>query len=230
MASGGSTRTREPRGDKRERILDAAVRVFASKSFYTATVAEIAREAGVADGTIYLYFRNKDDLLISLFEERMGEINEGIRAAIEPAEAPLDKLRAFILHHLREVERRPELAEVLIVELRQSTKLMKEYEAAAFGEYLQILSSILERGIEDGSIRPEVDPRAVRRAIFGALDEVALSWLLGGRRFDLGENAEQLAEIFVRGLATRPEAAGPARGRRGRERTQGRGRGARHQP
>lgn len=201
MSNGGGSRAREPRGDKRERILEAAVRVFASKSFYTATVAEIAREAGVADGTIYLYFKNKDDLLIRLFEERMEEINEGIRAAIAPFERPLEKLRAFILHHLREVERKPELGEVLIVELRQSSKLMKEYEARAFREYLGILSAILDAGIADGSIRPNVEPRAVRRAIFGALDEVALSWLLGGRRFDLSRNAEQLAEIFVRGLA-----------------------------
>lgn len=214
MSSGAGNRPRETRGDKRERILDAAVRVFASKSFYTATVAEIAREAGVADGTIYLYFKNKDDLLISLFEERMAEINAGIEAAIEPWDAPLDKLRAFILHHLREVERRPDLAEVLIVELRQSTKLMKEYEAAAFRAYLQILSAILQQGIEDGSVRPEVEPRAVRRAIFGALDEVALSWLLGGRRFDLQKNAEQLADIFVRGVRAEPAGRGGPAGQK----------------
>ncbi len=207
MSSGGGTRTREPKGDKRERILDAAVRVFASKSFHTATVAEIAREAGVADGTIYLYFKNKDDLLICLFEERMGEINEGLLASIAGVERPLEQLKAFIRHHLREVVRRPELAEVLIVELRQSAKLMKEYKATAFGGYLDIVSGIIARGIADGSIRTGVDARAVRRALFGALDEVALSWLLGGRRFDLSKNAEQLAEIFARGLAADPKGA-----------------------
>lgn len=207
MASGGGTRAREPKGDKRERILDAAVRVFASKSFYTATVAEIAREAGVADGTIYLYFKNKDDLLICLFEERMGEINEGLQRAIAAEQRPLEQLKAFIRHHLREVVRRPDLAEVLIVELRQSAKLMKEYEATAFGAYLGIITSIVERGKADGTIRKEVDARAVRRAVFGALDEVALSWLLGGRRFDLAQNAEQLAEIFARGIAADPRGA-----------------------
>lgn len=201
MSSGGGTRTRDWKGDKRERILDAAVRVFASKSFHTATVAEIAREAGVADGTIYLYFKNKDDLLICLFEERMGEINEGMRKAVAQCRTPLEKLRTFVRHHLEEVARRPELAEVLTVELRQSARLMKEYEAVAFGSYLDILSEILEEGIADGSIRGDVDVKAIRRAIFGALDEVALSWLLGGRRFDLARNAEQLAELLTRGLA-----------------------------
>lgn len=207
MTSGGGNRPRDQRGDKRERILEAAVHVFAAKSFFTATVAEIAREAGVADGTIYLYFRNKDDLLISLFEERMGEINESMAAEVARHASPLDQLRAFVHHHLLEVETRPALAEVLTVELRQSSKLMKEYEATAFGAYLEILSSILERGQADGTIRKEVDPKAVRRAIFGALDEVALSWLLGGRRFNLRKNAEQLAEIFARGLAAEPDGA-----------------------
>lgn len=208
MSSGGGNRTRDQRGDKRERILEAAVCVFAAKSYFTATVAEIAREAGVADGTIYLYFKSKDDLLISLFEERMGEINASMAAEVARHETPLEQLRAFIHHHLREVEERPELAEVLTVELRQSTKLMKEYEASAFGAYLEILSSILERGQADGSMRQGVDPKAVRRAIFGALDEVALSWLLGGRRFNLSKNAVQLAEIFARGLvAAEPDGA-----------------------
>lgn len=207
VASGGGTRPRDPKGDKRERILDAAVRVFAGKSFYTATVAEIAREAGVADGTIYLYFKSKDDLLISLFEQRMGELNEQMTAELGRHESALDQLKAFIRFHLKEVEDRPELAEVLVVELRQSAKLMKEYKAQAFGSYLDLLSGILERGLADRTIRAGVDVKSVRRAIFGALDEVALSWLLGGRRFPLHKNAEQLAEIFARGLAADPRGA-----------------------
>lgn len=188
-------------GDKRERILEAAVRVFAGKSFYTATVAEIAREAGVADGTIYLYFKSKDDLLICLFEERMAELNVRMRAEVDAQRGALRKLAAFVHLHLDMVRSRPELAEVLTVELRQSAKLMKEYEARAFGEYLDILAAILEEGKREGSIRADVDVKAVRRAIFGALDEVALSWLLGGRRFDLEKNAAQLSDMLVRGLS-----------------------------
>jgi TetR/AcrR family transcriptional regulator, fatty acid metabolism regulator protein len=191
----------EKAGGKRERILEAAVRVFAEKSFYTATVAEIAREAGVADGTIYLYFKGKDDVLICLFEERMAELNVRMRGAVETQEGALARLTAFVHLHLSMVRSQPALAEVLTVELRQSAKLMKEYEARAFGEYLDILAAILEQGKAEGSIRTEVDVKAVRRAIFGALDEVALSWLLGGRRFDLEKNAAQLSDLLVRGLS-----------------------------
>ncbi len=202
MSSGARAREdKKPGGDKRARILEAAVRVFAGKSFFTATVAEIAREAGVADGTIYLYFKNKDDLLICLFEEKMGELNEAMQERVAREVTPLAQLRAFVEFHLEMVHDQPELAEVLTVELRQSAKLMKEYEAKKFGAYLDILAGILTRGRADGSMRKDIDPKAVRRAIFGALDEVALSWLLGGRRFDLTKNAAQLAELFARGLA-----------------------------
>lgn len=197
-------RTSSPRdGDKRTRILDAAVEVFAGKSFYTATVAEIAREAGVADGTIYLYFKNKDDILICLFEEKMAVLNAAVRSHIAREGSSLAKLRAFVRFHLDLVREQPALAEVLTVELRQSAKLMKEYKAQEFGDYLEILSTILEEGKASGSVRADVDVKAVRRAIFGALDEVALSWLLGGKRFDLRKNAEQLAALFSRGLSSK---------------------------
>lgn len=180
------------------------MRVFAGKSFFTATVAEIAREAGVADGTIYLYFKSKDDLLICLFEEKMAELNTALEAELRRHERPLEQLRAFLRLHLQLVATDPDLAEVLTVELRQSAKLMKEYEAKRFGAYLELLGGILERGVADGSLRAGLDVRTVRRAIFGALDETALSWLLGGRRFDLAHAADELAELFCRGLSAEP--------------------------
>src|SRR5438105_8505067 len=121
-------------GGKRERILDAAVRVFAEKGFYGAKVSEIAREAGVADGTIYLYFKSKDDLLISLFEDRMAQINSALREKLATEPNALGKLRRFIEMHLELVETRRELVEVLTVELRQSSKFMREYKNPKFGE------------------------------------------------------------------------------------------------
>src|SRR5689334_16125522 len=118
---------------KRPRILEAAIRVFADKGFYNAKVSEIAREAGVADGTIYLYFKSKDDLLISLFEDRMEEVNETVRAALASAADPVEKLRRVVHLHLSMVEKNRHVAEVLIVELRQSAKFIKEYGAPKFG-------------------------------------------------------------------------------------------------
>src|SRR5512139_3625644 len=121
----------EDRTGKRERILDAAEKVFAERGFFAAKVADVAKEAGVADGTIYLYFKNKDDLLVSLFEHRMKDVNERLRAAIADR-PPLEQLRALIHTYLQLVADEPGAAEVLTIELRQSSKLMKEYENPQF--------------------------------------------------------------------------------------------------
>src|SRR5436190_12719396 len=114
------------RQDKRARILEAAVRVFADRGFFNATVAEIARAAGVADGTIYLYFKGKDDLLLRLFDEKMAELHQSARAALDEEQGAPARLRRFIQHHLQAVEKNPELAAVLIVELRQSAQELRE--------------------------------------------------------------------------------------------------------
>jgi len=107
-------------GGKRDRILRAAVKIFSRKGFFNSKVSEIARAAEVADGTIYLYFRNKDDLLISLFEEKMGEVVADVRRRIAVGGNALDRLRIFIENHLDLLERESGLVEVLQVELRRA--------------------------------------------------------------------------------------------------------------
>ncbi|MCA9538311.1 MAG: TetR/AcrR family transcriptional regulator [Myxococcales bacterium] len=168
------TLSRQSVNDKRQRILDAAIEVFARRGFYHAKVTEVAEEAGVAGGTIYLYFKNKDDLLISLFEDRMAAILDHFREELAPLTHPDDRLRRFIELHLEMVEQSPALAEVLTVELRQSAKFMREYKARQFGEYLALLESILDEGQRSGAFRPDLDPRILKRVLFGALDEVSL--------------------------------------------------------
>src|SRR4051794_21007190 len=167
--------------DKRERIHDAAVKIFAEKGFYNAKVSEIARVAGVADGTIYLYFKSKDDLLISIFEDRMEEVNANARAAIAGEGTALDKLGRLVRMHLQLVESEPLLAEVLTVELRQSTKFLKEYRQSKFGEFLKLVAQPIEEGQRDGQIRADLEAHLVARALFGAIDELALAWLLRPR-------------------------------------------------
>jgi TetR/AcrR family fatty acid metabolism transcriptional regulator len=198
-------------GAKRGRILDAAVRIFADKGFYNAKVSEIARVAGVADGTIYLYFKSKDDLLISLFEDRMEQVNANVRAALSTDVPPVDKLRRLLQLHLELVEQNPHLAEVLTVELRQSTKFLKEYRQTKFGEFLKLIAEPIEEGQRDGSIRSDLSAPVVARALFGALDELALAWLLSprdkpGKRLrglQPSRVAAQLADLFIDGLKRR---------------------------
>jgi TetR/AcrR family transcriptional regulator, fatty acid metabolism regulator protein len=169
----------DDRAAKRDRILDAAERVFAQRGFYAAKVADIAREAGVADGTIYLYFKNKDDLLISLFESRMERVNQILATAIATAARPRDQLHAFVRAYLGLIAEQPTAAEVLTIELRQSTKFMREYSAQRFGELLRLLANVIAAGQAAGELSDAVPAPHAARMIFGMLDEMALAWLLG---------------------------------------------------
>src|SRR4051812_8993663 len=164
-------------GDKRERILGAAERIFARHGFFAARVSEIAKEAGVADGTIYLYFKSKDDLLISLFENRMKQVNEELRVAIAD-HPPTQQLRAFIHTYLQLVSDEPAAAEVLTIELRQSSKFMKEYENPQFADFLRMLGGIIADGQGRGELDASIPSHIAARMIFGILDELALAWVL----------------------------------------------------
>jgi len=164
--------------DKRQRILQAAVKVFARKGYFAAKVAEIARKADVADGTIYLYFKSKDDVLISLFERRMQQVNDTLRTAVAKHKSPRDQLRAFIQAYLQLVHDEPSAAEVLTIELRQSSKFMKEYENPEFADFLRMLGGIIAAAQDKGELTSGIPPHVAARMIFGMLDELALAWVL----------------------------------------------------
>lgn len=196
--------------DKRQRILDAALKVFAERGFYNAKVSEVARAAGVADGTIYLYFENKDDLLIQLFEDRMEYIIRRLNDELERTQGtPLEKIRSLIHLHVDLAVHDPDLAEFITVELRQSGKFIREYENPQFVEYLRKLRDIIEDGQRQGLIRTGLDARLLVRAIFGALDEVLLTLTLASRSraVDVHLSADQLADLLLEGMATRQESA-----------------------
>jgi TetR/AcrR family fatty acid metabolism transcriptional regulator len=194
---------RGPNGgrEKRDRILRAAVKIFSRKGFFNSKVSEIARSAEVADGTIYLYFKNKDDLLISLFEEKMGEVVEDVRRRIAVGGNALEKLKIFIENHMDLLEREAGLVEVLQVELRQSTKFLKDYTPVRFFEYLEVISGILEEGKREGVLRPDLDTSIARRAIFGALDELSLTYILSRKpKYHPTVTAAELCRLLMEGL------------------------------
>ncbi|HSD86152.1 MAG TPA: TetR/AcrR family transcriptional regulator [Kofleriaceae bacterium] len=213
--------------DKRERILSAAERIFARHGFFAAKVSDVAKEAGVADGTIYLYFKNKDDLLISLFERRMQQVNETLRAEIErvkqtgPEPKAIDQLRAFIKAYLQLVHDEPAAAEVLTIELRQSSKFMKEYENPQFADFLRLLGGIIAAAQEQGELDSTIPAHVAARMIFGMLDELALAWVLarqpfgssaaGARpkKFDIVRAADWVITLVTRGLTTGDVTTGP---------------------
>jgi TetR/AcrR family fatty acid metabolism transcriptional regulator len=190
------------RSDKRERILDGALKAFARKGFYNTKVSEIASEAGVADGTIYLYFKNKDDLLISLFEDKMEWIINRLNSELESVEGDaVAKFRHMVKIHCQLAVDRPDLAEFITVELRQSSKFVKEYKNPRFGDYLKILQGLVDEGQKTGVMRDDVDVRLVSRACFGALDEVLLQLTLSkAGPEEVDHKAAQVAAMLVEGL------------------------------
>jgi TetR/AcrR family fatty acid metabolism transcriptional regulator len=187
--------------DKHRKIIQAAIKVFARKGFYNARVSEIAREANVADGTIYLYFKNKDDILISLFEEEMIKIIKSMKDDLVKQKDPIDKVRKFATNHLSLMTRNQDLAEVLQVELRQSSKFMRDYVKDQYMEFLNIFASIIKEGQEQGIFREDINTGIAKRAFFGALDEMGRYWVLSTtRKHSIAESAKQISEIFIRGM------------------------------
>ena len=195
-------RSSRQRSDKRVRIVDAAVGVFAEKGYRSARISDIARRAGVADGTIYLYFRNKEDLLLTIFEEKMDGILNGLRAAVDGIDSPADRMRAFARFHFEQMRLQPALAQVLHVELRQSTRFVREYRPERLWEYLGVFETILRDGKAVGEFRAEIDPFLVKWAFFGALDELSIQWVVARKRdrFNLEKAAEQVVDVFLRGM------------------------------
>jgi TetR/AcrR family fatty acid metabolism transcriptional regulator len=188
------------RGVKRDAILRAAIQVFAGRGFFHAQVADVARAAGVAAGTVYLYFKGKDDLLVSIFERTMDEaIAEG-RAALDGVTDPVERLRRIARLHLDRLGRDRDLAVVFQVELRQSTKFMAHFSATKLREYLGILREVIVRGQDAGVLRSDVNPTVAAKVLFGALDEMATNWILSRRRYPLVADADAVVDIFLHGV------------------------------
>jgi len=186
--------------DKREIILKAAVRTFAGRGFFGAQVADVARAAGVAAGTVYLYFRGKDDLLVSIFERTMAEaIDEG-RAALEGIGGAAERLRRIAHVHLGRLGRDRDMAVVFQVELRQSTKFMEQFSSTGLRDYLGVIQDVIAQGQAAGEFRADVNPRLAAKAFFGALDEMATNWILSRRRYSLVADADPIVDLFVNGV------------------------------
>jgi TetR/AcrR family transcriptional regulator, fatty acid metabolism regulator protein len=192
--------SRPDKADKRDAILRAAIETFAARGFFNAQVADVARTAGVAAGTVYLYFRGKDDLLISIFERTMKEAIQAGRRSLEGRAQPLDRLREVARLHLERLGRDRDLAVVFQVELRQSTKFMERFSATYLREYLGIIRDVIADGQAKGVFRKQINPTLAAKMLFGALDEMATNWILSRRKYSLVAETDAVVDLFVGGL------------------------------
>jgi len=186
---------------KRELLLRAATCVFARNGYFNSKVADIAREADVADGTVYLYFKSKEEILHSIFDQNMAEAIASGRVLIEKLRDPCEKLRRIAMLHLERLGADRDLAVVFQVELRGSTKFMREFSAAGFAEYLGLLRKTFEDGQRSGVFRRDLNAKLVSKILFGALDEMATNWIISKRNYKLEPMAEVVMDVFLNGVS-----------------------------
>ena len=192
-----------PPGPKRDALLRAAIDVFAERGYFNAQVADVARVAGVAAGTVYLYFESKEDLLVSIFEWSMQEGLTTGRAAIAHLQDPRERLLRLARAHLTRLGRDRNLAIVFQVELRQSTKFMERFSATLLRDYLGLIREAIADGQRDGLFRADVKATAAAKMLFGALDEMATNWILSRRRYSLEADADAVVDLFINGARVR---------------------------
>ncbi|MEO8074123.1 MAG: TetR/AcrR family transcriptional regulator [Acidobacteriota bacterium] len=186
--------------DKREAILRAAIKVFAQKGYFNSKVADIAGFAGIADGTVYLYFKSKDEILHSIFDRAMEDfISEGKREIAEIAE-PEKRLRRIAELHLEKLGADRDLAIVFQVELRGSTKFMEEFSAAGFADYLKIIQQTIEDGQKSGVFRKDLKSVIGAKIFYGALDEMVTNWILSKKSYSLKPMANEVLKVFFGGV------------------------------
>lgn len=192
-----------PPGPKRDALLRAAIDVFAGRGYFNAQVADVARAAGVAAGTVYLYFRSKDDLLVSIFERSMRDALIEGRKAVADERDPVERLRRFARLHLARLGRDRNLAVVFQVELRQSTKFMERFSSTLLRDYLGLIRDAITDGQRGRVFRADIKPTVAAKIFFGALDEMATNWMLSRRRYSLEADADIVVDLFINGARAR---------------------------
>ncbi|WP_338788963.1 TetR/AcrR family transcriptional regulator [Metabacillus sp. FJAT-53654] len=185
---------------KYKQIIDAAVIVIAENGYHQAQVSKIAKQAGVADGTIYLYFKNKEDILVSLFQEKMGVFIEKIEAEIRSVETAAEKLFTLIETHFSLLAEDHHLAIVTQLELRQSNKELRLRINEVLKGYFNVVDKIITAGKETGEFREGLDHRLARQMIFGTIDETVTTWVMNDQKYDLTKQAKQVHDLFVYGF------------------------------
>ena len=188
---------------KRDAILRAAIDVFAGRGYFNAQVADVARAAGVAAGTVYLYFKSKDDLLVSIFDRSMREGLTTSRAEVADLRDPRERLLRLARGHLARLGQDRNLAVVFQVELRQSTKFMERFSSTLLRDYLGLIRSAIAEGQTAGAFRSDLQPTVAAKMFFGVLDEMATNWILSRRRYSLEADADLVVDLFVNGARAR---------------------------
>ncbi|RLL47927.1 TetR/AcrR family transcriptional regulator [Oceanobacillus piezotolerans] len=185
---------------KYHQIIDAAVRVIAENGYHGSQVSKIAKAAGVADGTIYLYFKNKEDILVTVFQEKMGQFIERTIDEINNRKTAIDKLATLIEMHIKQLSSNHHLAIVTQLELRQSNYDLRIQINQVLKPYLTVIDNIIKEGMEEGGFREDLKVPLVRQMIFGTVDEMVTNWVMKECKYDLIGEIPLISELILNGI------------------------------
>jgi TetR/AcrR family fatty acid metabolism transcriptional regulator len=191
---------RQKQEEKYNKILEAATRVFAREGFHNAKIENVAKEAGVAHGTVYLYFGGKDDLLISIFQENLEELVEYVSSEIEKEANAEDKLRKMISLQIELIETNSELAELMLVEFPQTGKFLNNGVIHDLAAYIDMIANILKEGVAEGAFDDSIDVNVVATVIYSGIQGIATRWILEEMKYPLNKVANEISEVFLSGI------------------------------
>ena len=189
--------------EKYQRILDAAIAVIAEKGFFGCRVSDIAERAGVADGTIYLYFRSKEQILMAAIDSAFSAFLTRARSELADLSSPGDRLRKLAWLHLHTLGANRPLAVVFQTELRHSAKFLAQFSQHHLVEYFDLIRSVVREGQEAGLFRREISDKIAANCFFGALDEMVTSWMLSEHDYPLAGAADPIVDVILQGLETK---------------------------
>ncbi|MBN2224684.1 MAG: TetR/AcrR family transcriptional regulator [Deltaproteobacteria bacterium] len=200
--AGGLKPNRDP-ADKRERIIAAAERIFAQKGYFETTVAEIARDAQVAEGTIYEYFANKKDLLYAVPENYLADYANFVLDHLQGIKGALNKLRKIIWCHLSYFRNHKDFTKIMTLEIRIDPDYYRSKTYENLKLYSDLIIQIITEGIKDGEIGPHVNPHIIRDMILGTIEHVSIPWLVFDREIPIDNLVEDVSIAIFIGLAPR---------------------------
>ena len=190
-----------PGSEKYQRILDAAVEVIAEHGYFSSPVSAIAKRAGVADGTIYLYFKSKDELLRVAIDRALQRFYDGVEREFQHVTDPREQLETIGRLHLETVTVNRSMAILMQTEVRQSAKFIAEFSHHHLVKYIQVVREVVRRGQQEGIFRQDVSDGVVAHCMFGAIDELLSSAVFTGRVYDAKATAAQVLDVLLRGIA-----------------------------
>lgn len=194
---------RKKQEEKRIKILEAATKVFAREGFYNAKIKDVAQEAGVAHGTIYLYFESKDELLISLFKENLSDLIEYVQSEIQKEQNAKDKLKKMISFQIELIETNPELTALMLVEFPQAGKFLSDDSIDEMAAYMDMIAGILKEGIAEKVFDNSIDVDVIATVLYSGIQGIATRWVLEGMEYPLKKVANEITEVFLRGIGPR---------------------------